>query len=39
MYSRSINYSKSSVWNSWTVFRINYIFNLSSDCISMFILR
>lgn len=29
----SISESQGSVWNSWAVFRINYAFNVSSDCI------
>lgn len=29
----SISKSEGSVWNSWAVFRINYAFNVSSDCI------
>ena len=35
-HSRSISKSQGSVWNSWAVFRINYAFNVSSDCIGRF---
>jgi hypothetical protein len=39
IYSRSLTKSNGSVWNSWQVFRINYAFNLSSDCISKLDIR